>query len=116
MAYETEDPYLIAIMGGAYIKGLQGESLSSGIVATAKHFVGYPAAAGGRNWGVPHIPDRELREKQLAALVRAGLVTARTKELFEGIGVPVNADLTVLEAMEDGKSDLNVLNAEQAAY
>ena len=36
--------------------------------------------------------------------------------LDEGIGVPVNADLTVLEAMEDARSDLNVLNARQAAY
>jgi len=57
-----------------------------------------------------------LNDLMMPALVRAGLVTARTKELFEGIGVPVNADLSVLEAMEDGKSDLNVLNAEQAAY
>ncbi len=57
-----------------------------------------------------------LNDLMMPALVRAGLVTPRTKELFEGIGVPVNADLTVLEAMEDGKSDLNVLNAEQAAY
>lgn len=57
-----------------------------------------------------------LNDLMMPALVRAGLVTRRTKELFEGIGVPVNADLSVLEAMEDGKSDLNVLNAEQAAY
>jgi hypothetical protein len=57
-----------------------------------------------------------LNDLMMPALVRAGLVTPRTKELFEGIGVPVNADLTVLEAMEDGKSDLNVLNAEKAAY
>ena len=52
----------------------------------------------------------------MPALVRAGLITPRTKELFQGIGVPVNADLSVLEAMEDGKSDLNVLNAEKASY
>jgi hypothetical protein len=57
-----------------------------------------------------------LNDLMMPALVRAGLVTERTKALFEGIGVPVNADLSVLEAMEDGKSDLNVLNAEQAAY
>ncbi len=57
-----------------------------------------------------------LNDLMMPALVRAGLVTQRTKALFEGIGVPVNADLTVLEAMEDAKSDLNVLNAQQAAY
>jgi hypothetical protein len=52
----------------------------------------------------------------MPALVRAGLVTPRSKELFEAAGIPVNADLSVLEAMEDTKSDANVLNAEQAAY
>jgi len=57
-----------------------------------------------------------LKDLMMPALLRAGLITPRTKELFEGLGVPVNADLSVLEVMEDGKSDLNVLNAEQAAY
>jgi len=60
-----EDPYLIASMGGAYIKGLQGEDLSSGIVATAKHFVGYGTTEGGMNWSPAHIPERELREVYL---------------------------------------------------
>jgi beta-glucosidase len=36
-----EDPYLISKMGVAYVKGLQGDSLKIGIIATAKHFVGY---------------------------------------------------------------------------
>jgi hypothetical protein len=57
-----------------------------------------------------------LKDLMMPALARAGLITPRTRELFEGIGVPVSADLSVLEAMEDGKSDLNVLNAEQASY
>ncbi len=57
-----------------------------------------------------------LNDLMMPALIRAGLVTARTKELFEGAGIPVNTDLRVLEAMEDSESDLNILNAEQAAY
>jgi hypothetical protein len=57
-----------------------------------------------------------LNDLMMPALVRSGLVTARTKALFEGAGIPVNADLSVLESMEDRRSDLNVLNAEQAAY
>ncbi|MEZ5560419.1 MAG: ferritin-like domain-containing protein [Pseudomonadales bacterium] len=57
-----------------------------------------------------------VKDLMMPALVRAGLVTPRTKALFEQAGIPVNADLRVLEAMEDRKSDLNVLNAEQAAY
>ena len=57
-----------------------------------------------------------VNDLMLPALVRAGLITPRTTQLFEDLGVPVNTDLTVLEAMEDAKSDLNVLNAEKAAY
>ena len=57
-----------------------------------------------------------LKDLMMPALVRAGLVTPRTKAMFEAAGVPVNADLSVLEAMEDRKSEMNVLNAGQAAY
>ena len=52
----------------------------------------------------------------MPALIRVGLVTPRTKDLFETAGIPVNADLAVLEAMEDKDSTVSVLNAEQAAY
>jgi len=57
-----EDPYLIAKMGSAYVKGLQGESLETGIIATGKHFVGYGLSQGGRNWAPAFIPKRELLE------------------------------------------------------
>lgn len=57
-----------------------------------------------------------LNDLMMPSLVRAGLVTPRTKALFETAGVPVNADLAILQAMEDSKSDMNVLNAEQAAF
>ena len=56
------------------------------------------------------------RHLMMPALVRAGLVTERTREMFEAAGIKVNADLSVLHAMEDAKSDVNVLNAEAAAY
>ena len=32
-----EDPYLAAVMGHAYISALQGDSLATGVAATAKH-------------------------------------------------------------------------------
>ena len=57
-----------------------------------------------------------LEDLMMPALVRAGLVTARTRELFTALGVPVDVDLGVLEAMEDRGSDVNVLNAEAADY
>jgi len=57
-----------------------------------------------------------LKDLMMPALVRAGLVTPRTKEMFESLGVPVNADLSILESMEDEKSTLNVLNEQAASY
>jgi len=70
-----EDPYLVARMGTAFVEGLQGADLTQGVVATAKHFVGYSASEGGLNWAPPHLPDRELREVYLhpfEAVVNAG--------------------------------------------
>ena len=43
-----EDPYLVARMGVAFVRGLQGDDLRDGVVATAKHFVGYGASRGRR--------------------------------------------------------------------
>ncbi len=57
-----EDPYLVSRMGAAYVKGLQGDSLKTGIIATGKHFVGYGLSQGGRNWAPAFIPKRELLE------------------------------------------------------
>jgi len=57
-----------------------------------------------------------LKDLMLPALVRAGLITARTREMFAEIGVKVNEDMTVLNAMEDAQSDQNVLNEAGASY
>ncbi|MBS7639363.1 MAG: glycoside hydrolase family 3 N-terminal domain-containing protein [Candidatus Bathyarchaeia archaeon] len=57
-----EDQYLVASMGVAYIRGLQGESLSSGVVATPKHFAAHGFPEGGRNCAPVHVPPRELME------------------------------------------------------
>jgi beta-glucosidase len=55
-----EDPYLISQMGIAYVRGLQGEALEQGVLATGKHFVGYGQPEGGMNWAPANIPEREL--------------------------------------------------------
>ena len=57
-----EDPYLVARMGVSYVKGLRGEDLREGVVATLKHFAGYGLSEGGLNWAPSHIPPRMLRE------------------------------------------------------
>lgn len=74
------------------------------------------AAELGITRDLPPGQIHSLKDLMIPALIRAGLVTPRTKAMFEAAGVPVNADLSVLEAMEDRKSDVNVLNSQQAAY
>ncbi|PLX13939.1 MAG: glycosyl hydrolase, partial [Marinilabiliales bacterium] len=58
-----EDPFLTTQMAKAYIQGFQGEDLSNknSIAATAKHYVGYGATIGGRDYNTTLIPDVELR-------------------------------------------------------
>ncbi|MCM2677451.1 glycoside hydrolase family 3 protein [Alkalicoccobacillus plakortidis] len=52
-----EDPYLVAQMGTAYVKGVQGEQE---VMAAAKHFVGYGNTEGGRNGGEQQLAERKL--------------------------------------------------------
>src|SRR5262249_28416277 len=40
-----EDPYLVAMLGAAYVGGLE----SAGVIATLKHFAGYSASRAARN-------------------------------------------------------------------
>ncbi len=94
-----EDPYLVARMGVAFVRGLQGDDPTAGVIATAKHFVGYGASEGGMNWAPPHIGARELREVYLhpfEAAVRVGEVGAVMNAYNELDGLPVAADRDLL--------------------
>jgi len=51
-----EDPYLVALLGAGYVRGLQ----SAGVIATLKHFAGYSASRGARNHGPVAMGRREL--------------------------------------------------------
>lgn len=44
-----EDPYLVAAFSVAFTRGMQGRDLRDGVIATAKHFVGYGMPEGGIN-------------------------------------------------------------------
>ncbi len=55
-----EDPVLASQFGMAYIQGLQGEHLSTGVIATGKHFVGHSASAAGLNCGPVSLGPRTL--------------------------------------------------------
>jgi beta-glucosidase len=57
-----EDPYLGAAMARAQVKGFQGAELNStSLLACAKHFAGYGAAEGGRDYDSSYIPEVLLR-------------------------------------------------------
>ncbi len=66
-----EDPYLVAIMGTAFVKGLQSDDIKQGIIATLKHFVGYGKSEGGLNWAPADIPPRMLKEVYLYPFEKA---------------------------------------------
>lgn len=57
-----EDPYLGAAMAAAQVRGFQGERLGAPehIIAGPKHFAGYGAAVGGRDYDEVNLSDSEL--------------------------------------------------------
>ena len=52
------DPYLVGVIGTAYVRGLE----SAGIIATLKHFAGYSGSAAGRNHGPVSVGRREFAD------------------------------------------------------
>src|SRR5262249_45039512 len=62
-----EDPVLGSAMAAAYVRGYQGADLSSpgSIAACAKHYAGYGAAEGGRDYNGADMSERRLREVYL---------------------------------------------------
>jgi beta-glucosidase len=94
-----EDPYLIAKMGTAYVKGLQGDDLRRGVVATLKHFVGYGLPEGGLNWAPAHIPPRLLREVYLYPFkeaIKEGGALSVMNAYHEIDGIPCGASTELL--------------------
>ena len=57
-----EDPYLGAAMARAQVLGFQGTQLgaSDRVLACVKHFAGYGAADGGRDYDSSYIPEEEM--------------------------------------------------------
>jgi beta-xylosidase len=86
-----EDPYLVSVLGAAYVRGLQ----SAGVIATLKHFAGYSAARAGRNHGPVSMGRRELTEVILpsfeTALAEAGAGSVMNS-YSDVDGVPAGAD------------------------
>ncbi|MCA1061424.1 beta-glucosidase BglX [Rossellomorea aquimaris] len=65
-----EDPYLNSEFARAFVRGFQGEELTTDVervAACVKHFAAYGAAEGGRDYNTVDMSERELRENYLPA-------------------------------------------------
>ncbi|MEL3974321.1 glycoside hydrolase family 3 N-terminal domain-containing protein [Rossellomorea oryzaecorticis] len=65
-----EDPYLNSEYARAFVRGFQGNDLTTEkdrVAACVKHFAAYGAAEGGRDYNTVDMSERELRENYLPA-------------------------------------------------
>jgi beta-xylosidase len=93
-----EDPYLVTAMGVAFTRGMQGKDLREGVLASAKHFIGYAVTEAGQNMAATAVGPRELYDVYArpfeAAIRLAGLgsVMASYAE-FEGVPIHVSHEV-----------------------
>lgn len=96
-----EDPYLVSMLGAAYVRGLQ----SAGVIATLKHFAGYSASRAARNHAPVSMGRRELLEVILPTFETA-VATGGARSVMNSYsdvdGVPAGADPWLLtEVLRD---------------
>lgn len=95
-----EDTWLDSRMAEAMVAGYQGETLDgTSMAACIKHFVGYGAAEGGRDYNSTYLTERQLRNVYLPpfeAAVKAGAMTLMTS-FNDNDGVPSTANTFVLK-------------------
>ena len=103
--FETlgEDPYLVSEMGAAIIKGYQGTNPrvidSVHVLSCMKHFVGYSAAASGRDRTPAWIPDKYMKELYLPSFKSAVQAGAQTVMINSGTvnGIPGHINKSLIQ-------------------
>jgi beta-glucosidase len=93
-----EDPVLTAAMGAAQVRGFQGDLGAENVLAGPKHFAGYGAARGGRDYDDAEVSDSELWNVYLPpfrAAVEAGAVNVMSAYMDLN-GVPASANTWLL--------------------
>jgi len=97
-----EDPYLVAQMGIAAVRGFQGDNEFRGktrIIATLKHFAAHGQPESGTNCAPANISERTLRDTHLfpfkEAIQKAGVISVMPS-YNEIDGVPSHANLWLL--------------------
>ena len=97
-----EDPYLGGSLGAAMVKGFQGNGNladPNAIAACVKHFIGYGAAEGGRDYNSTNIPPMLLRNVYLPPFqkaIEAGAATLMTS-FNDNDGIPASANSYLLK-------------------
>ena len=96
-----EDPFFAGVVAAARTRGYQ----RGGVAATVKHFVGYGAAEGGRDYNSTWIPTSQLHDLHLPpfrAAFDAGAMTAMAA--FNALnGVPATAHRGMLTDLLRGQ-------------
>jgi beta-glucosidase-like glycosyl hydrolase len=90
-----EDPYLVGLIGTAYVRGLQ----RAGVQATLKHFAAYAASRAGRNLAPVSMGPRELADAVLVPFemaIKLGGARSVMPSYVDIDGVPVSADPRLL--------------------
>ncbi len=98
-----ESPWVGARLAEAKVRGFQGEDLAApeALAAVAKHFCGYGAVSGGRDYASVDISERTLHEVHLppfAAAIAAG-VAAVMPAFTDLAGVPMTAHAGMLRGL-----------------
>jgi beta-glucosidase len=99
-----EDPLLTGRLGAAMVRGFQGDFSAEHIAACVKHYVGYGAAEGGRDYNTTWIPEGLLRDVYLPsfrACVEAGVCTLMSA--FNDLnGIPASGNaFTLRQVLKD---------------
>ncbi|NME70364.1 glycoside hydrolase family 3 N-terminal domain-containing protein [Flammeovirga aprica] len=106
-----EDPLLGSLMGAAYVKGFQGDDLTSktSMIACAKHFLGYGAAIGGRDYNTAIIHDPLLYNVYIPPFKAAIAENVQTfmSSFNELNGVPASGDKKIMMDLLRGKMDFD---------
>ena len=101
-----EDTYLDTRMAEAMVYGYQGRTAdSTSMAACIKHFVGYGAAEGGRDYNSTYLTERQLRNVYLPpfeAAVKAGAMTLMTS-FNDNDGVPSTGNTFVVKDVLRGE-------------
>jgi beta-glucosidase len=94
-----EDPYLVSALGVAFTRGMQGKDLREGVLASAKHFIGYAVTEAGQNMAATAVGPRELYAvyaRPFEAAIRLAGLGSVMASYAEYEGVPIHVSHKVL--------------------